>query len=802
MVNNPIEIKKASQVELNFPQENLPMLIVQGNVDLSVVLELELKIREIRELLSREHLIIIMDFRKISNIDLEARNRISQSQLLTKTYIDFIFISLTDKMRAILAFLYHAKNHSKVIDVDSYEEAQLLYQELESKYRMGAMSEGPSVLTGVKKEIIKILDKEFLMVHNKKWTYVDPKETYFYQIDLIDSNILISRPSGYIEYVNSVNANVIFDKVIFEVIGKEESYYRIQDYTDVMSTSLSARRDFTNYIIKNIDHISLMVFFGLNPVMKAIVKLGKLIHPSFNKVKIVKSFDDALKMVLEHKYGKQYFSEEVLNLKSSSKFKGRIEKEQVGQEIKALQKKYLSELDQLFQQIGGVLWSSPHEVDECYSENEAFLDVCQAIKVLKDDINEIVSKKDHTIEHMQKQLDSFAAEIKKMDRELSTIKSENQKNIEKIHYDIRIPVQNISASSEVMLTFPLGNEIKEFGNRISENSKTLLYRINQQNDDINKKNLFSNPSLGVFQIHKGFEKTLDYFIPVCNQKNLMLKYENNDLADYYIGDQDKINTIIEHFIDNAIRYTQKGSIVLRTRVMENLVTQHQLRIEVSDTGTGIGPELEGMLHQHINNDISIGDTKKLINKYWGNGLKLSKQLAEMLGGEIGFHRNENGGAIFYLDIRLSLGSFSKELNLLKRSSKLKTIKPINDQSFKTLLLKDDVLSNDMEIKLFWKLEISLEMANGKEHAIQLIKNTPFDLILLTTSHPEKFHQIIKDLIQHIDPVKTKFLILSTSPMIAKEDFQVEGLSIRVLLVPYSLREFLDIIKKFYRERFI
>ena len=799
MVNKLIDFKSGSQVELNFPQENCPMIVVQGNVNLSVILDLEVKIKQIRELLSREHLIIIMDFRKISGIDLEARNRISQSHILSNTYIDFIFIRLSDKMRTIFSFLYYLKSHTRVFDVVSFEKAIMLYQELESKYKMGTMSEGPSVFTGVKKEVVKILGKEFLMVHNKKWSYVDPKETYFYHIDLIDSNILISRPSGSIEHVNSINANVIFDKVVQEVINKGDSYYRIQDYSDVMSTTMSARRDFTNYIIKNIDRISLMVFYGLNPVMKAIVKLGKLIHPSFYKVQIVKNFDDALQMALEHKYGKQYFKEDVFRLSAPSKYKTKKVKDQSAQELIHFHKNYKNEMDQLFQQIGNVLWGSSYEMEECYGESEAFLDVCQAIKVLKDDIDEIISKKDHTIEHMQKQIDSFSAEIKKLKQELSTINNTNRERIERIHYDIRIPVQNIFTSSEFLSGKPMENGMQEFGNRILENSKILLKRINQQAEEIKKDLIFGNQSLGVFHIHNGFEKILDYFKPICNQKNLILKYEKHDLSDYYIGDQDRINIIVEHFIDNAIRYTHNGKIILRTLVMEDLLTQHQLRIEVCDTGTGIGPQLEEMLHMHINNHSSFIDNQQ-INKYWGNGLKLSKQLAEMLGGDIGFHKNKHGGAVFYLDIRLSLGSFSKELNLLKRNSKLKTIKPISDQNFKSLLLKDESFSYDMEMKLFRKLGLKLETANGIDHAIQLIKGSSYDLILIETSNSSMLKQMTKDLIPHLDTEVTKFFILTTNPIIAKKEYEVDGVSSRVLLIPYRIREFIDIVKRFHLER--
>lgn len=269
-------------------------------------------LKELKELIlnisiGRQIKYVIIDLSEFNTIDVIARNWLNENHILPSSGFSIIIFGLKPDSKPLIKILFKQVYMVDLIKVLNENQARKKARELMSQTRMSKLAIGPSSFTGITKNMININDKEFLVVHDKGWNYKNADSSYYYSIDLTDSNIFISKPSGYIAYEDSLEANVLFDKVVFKMIGHEEHYYRIHDYTDVLSINFAARRAFTNYIMNSIDRIDLMVFFGLNPFMKAMVKFGKLIHPKLYKVKIAETMDEAISLTLTHKYGHDFF---------------------------------------------------------------------------------------------------------------------------------------------------------------------------------------------------------------------------------------------------------------------------------------------------------------------------------------------------------------------------------------------------------------------------------------------------------------------------------------------------------------
>ena len=177
---------------------------------------------------------------------------------------------------------------------------------------------------------------------------------------------------------------------------------------------------------------------------------------------------------------------------------------------------------------------------------------------------------------------------------------------------------------------------------------------------------------------------------------------------------------------------KKGSIAIRSKVINKTGDQVELRVEVADTGAGI-PEED---HQSIFTEFEQSHSQKTSkHKGTGLGLAICKKLVELMGGKIGVHSKPGKGSTFWFTLK------AKAQSLVKVSSTLATTKnSISDDQLPKLnlnvLLADD---NQVNIKV---AELMLQkfgckvtsVLNGKE-AINKFKKQRFDLVLLDIQMP-------------------------------------------------------------------
>ena len=301
-----------------------------------------------------------------------------------------------------------------------------------------------------------------------------------------------------------------------------------------------------------------------------------------------------------------------------------------------------------------------------------------------------------------------------------------------ISHEIRTPLNSVVGFSNLLLANDLTREVKEeYIENINHNSEKLLQIIG---DIIDLSRLESS------QIEISYEETslisiVNEIIEESrqvirrNEKSIILNVKNNFEAggDLIFTDRIWLKRVLNHLMDNAIKFTLEGSIEF-----SYLFEKDHILFKIRDTGIGISKEYLNRIFEEFRQEI---DGHHRPFEGLGIGLTLAKEVIERMGGKI-FVQSEKGvGSEFSFSIPYRpAGRTRNKVKILNDENMLSSI---NWSSKKCLLVDDnkDVLIYLNRILLDTGLTIL--MARSGYEAIEIIKNTPdLDVVLLDMQMPE------------------------------------------------------------------
>ena len=302
-------------------------------------------------------------------------------------------------------------------------------------------------------------------------------------------------------------------------------------------------------------------------------------------------------------------------------------------------------------------------------------------------------------------------------------------------HEIRTPMNLILGTSQLLARTTLNERQQNLLAVLQRNGDSLLTLLN----DILDLSKLEAQELTIrshsFNLREMLAGLISSFEPSAADKQLQLQLAVDEtLPTFVTGDSFRLAQVLRNLLSNALKFTEKGSVVLSASCLERSPDTVKIRLSVQDTGIGISPENQASLFEpFVQADGS--DTRK----YGGTGLGLtiSRRIMELMGGKIGFESQVDQGSTFWLTLSL-VHANSQGAPDSRSSEQLSNFEQGNPAlpGLRILVVEDNLENQELLVMLLRELGYAqIDLAQDGQEAIDKLGKKTYDIIFMDCQMP-------------------------------------------------------------------
>ncbi len=298
-------------------------------------------------------------------------------------------------------------------------------------------------------------------------------------------------------------------------------------------------------------------------------------------------------------------------------------------------------------------------------------------------------------------------------------------------HEIRTPMNGVLGALDLLRHSQLDVSQRRLVKTAASSGESLMIILNDVLDhskiEAGKLSLVQAP----ISLHSVAASVAALFRANAESKGLTLLFEiEQDVANWVIGDAQRLKQVLLNLVGNAIKFTERGGVALRMTPLLAPDGWARVAFEVSDTGIGIAPDALEHLFQPFH---QIDGTRNRRRGGTGLGLAISQRIIEAMGATIQVHSNIGEGSTFYFALTLELDS--SPVPPVLTDSAMGGLDESIGLCGTVLLVEDNPVNLLIALEMLQSLGMDVIQAEDGVQALEQIARHPVDLVLMDCQMP-------------------------------------------------------------------